>query len=57
MRTKSSDTTMVMKAIETVPGFDVFLCPVCKQGRLHRFEEIPKVRSPDSLYGILSNLA
>jgi hypothetical protein len=46
-----------MKAIETVPAFDPFLCLVCKQAGLQRVEEIPKARSPDSLYGILSNLA
>jgi hypothetical protein len=47
----------VAEKILLLTGFDVFLCPVCKQGRLHRFEEIPKARSPDSFYGILSNLA
>jgi hypothetical protein len=38
-------------------GFDVSLCPVCKEGRLHRIEEIPRARSPDSLYTILSKSA
>ncbi|MFN8259127.1 MAG: transposase [Bacteroidales bacterium] len=38
-------------------GFDVFLCPVCKQGRMHRIEEIPRARSPDSLFAILSKSA
>ncbi len=34
-------------------GFDIFLCPVCNQGKLHRFEEIPKVRSPTGLYALI----
>ena len=34
-------------------GFDVFLCPVCKEGRLHRIEEIPRARAPNSLYDII----
>jgi len=35
-------------------GFDMFMCPVCKQGKLHRIEEIPKVRSPTGLYSLIS---
>jgi len=35
-------------------GFDISLCPVCKQGKLHRIEEIPKVRSPSGLYTLIS---
>lgn len=34
-------------------GFDMLLCPVCKQGKLHRIEEIPKVRSPAGLYSLI----
>lgn len=38
-----------------ITGFDVFLCPVCKLGKMHRIEELPKVRSPGSFYAILCN--
>jgi hypothetical protein len=57
MRIKSSEPSMVMKALETVSAFDFFLCPVFKQVRLHRVEEIPKARSLNGLYGILLKLA
>jgi hypothetical protein len=43
----------VFERILELMGFDIFLCPVCKKGRLHRIEEIPKVRSPDILYNML----
>jgi hypothetical protein len=46
-----------VERILEVTGFDVFLCPVCKEGRLHRIEEIPRSRSPDNLYTILSKYA
>jgi hypothetical protein len=36
-------------------GFDVNLCPFCKTGKMHRIEELPKIRSPSSLYAILYN--
>jgi len=45
--------TIVERILE-LTGFDVFLCPICKEGRLHRIDEIPRVRSPDCLYAILS---
>lgn len=44
----------VAERVLELTGFDLFLCPVCKEGRLHRIVEIPRVRSPDSLYAILS---
>jgi hypothetical protein len=36
-------------------GFDVYLCPACKQGKMHRIEELPKIRSPASLYAAIYN--
>jgi hypothetical protein len=51
-----------LKVLETpnqrlsrLTGFDVFLCPVCKQGRMHRFEELPRIRSPVSFFSTLNN--
>lgn len=36
-------------------GFDVYLCPVCKKGYMHTFEELPKIRSPTTFYAIICN--
>jgi len=43
----------VAERILLLTGFDVSLCPVCKEGRLHRIEEIPRTRAPNSLYNII----
>jgi hypothetical protein len=43
----------VAERILLLTGFDVFLCHVCKEGRLHRIEEIPRARAPDSLYNVI----
>jgi hypothetical protein len=37
-------------------GFDVYLCPVCKKGHMHTFEELPKIRSPTTFYAIICNI-
>jgi len=44
----------VRERLLRITGFDLTLCPVCKQGKLHRIEEIPKVRSPTGLYSLIS---
>ena len=44
----------VRERLLRLTGFDLSLCPVCKQGQLHRIEEIPKVRSPTGLYALIS---
>jgi hypothetical protein len=44
----------VLERLLRLTGFDLLLCPVCKQGKLHRIEEIPKVRSPTGLYSLIS---
>jgi hypothetical protein len=36
-------------------GFDIYLCPVCKKGKMHKIEELPKVRSPTTLYAAIYN--
>jgi len=52
----------LVRAKETLPerllritGFDITLCPVCKRGKLYKISELPKIRSPASLYAILCN--
>jgi hypothetical protein len=49
--------TIPVRAPETVPerikrllGFDVYLCPFCKKGRMHVLCDIPRVRSPTVLW-------
>jgi predicted RNA-binding Zn-ribbon protein involved in translation (DUF1610 family) len=32
--------------IKRLLGFDMFQCPFCKTGTMHRIEELPRVRSP-----------
>lgn len=36
-------------------GFNICLCSYCKQGKMQRIEELPKIRSPTSLFAILNN--
>lgn len=43
----------LQERLQRLTGFDVYLCPVCKLGKMHRIEELPKVRSPSSFYAIL----
>jgi hypothetical protein len=52
---KRIEPTLVEKAIEAVPGFDVYLCPFCKKGHMHTFEELPKISSPTTFYAIICN--
>ena len=36
----------VQERIKRITGFDVYLCPFCKQGSMHTVEVIPRIRSP-----------
>ena len=38
--------------IKRLMGFDVYQCPYCNQGTMHRVEELPRVRSPTSFYSL-----
>ena len=42
----------VRERIKRLTGFDVYRCPYCKQGTMHRAEELPRVRSPTSFYSL-----
>jgi hypothetical protein len=49
--------TINVRAIETaqqrlkrITGFDVNLCPFCKQGNMYRIEEMPRIRYPTGIY-------
>ena len=35
-----------VECLKRVLGVDVTLCPVCKTGTMHKFKEIPRIRSP-----------
>jgi hypothetical protein len=36
-----------------ISGVNVFLCPFCKKGSMLNVEEMPRIRSPTTLYEIL----
>jgi len=40
----------VQQRIQRLTGFDVYQCPLCKQGFMHTLEEMPRVRSPSGFY-------
>jgi hypothetical protein len=40
---------------QSVTGFDVYLCPFCKQGMMHPVEELPRVRSPSGFYALTTD--
>jgi hypothetical protein len=40
----------IQERLLRLTGFDVYLCPFCKQGTMHRVEELPRVRSPSVFY-------
>jgi len=50
VKTKAETTQQRLKRLT---GFDVCLCPFCKQGIMHRIEEMPRVRSPTNMYSQL----
>ncbi len=41
-----TDNQTVQQRILRLTGFDVFLCPFCKQGQMHVIEVFPRIRSP-----------
>ena len=45
---RTSETTQ--QRLKRLTGFDICLCPFCKQGTMHRIEVMPRVRSPVNLY-------
>jgi Putative transposase/Transposase zinc-binding domain len=50
---KPKETTQ--QRIQRLTGFDVFRCPFCKRGIMHRVEELPRVRSPPTFYRKVSD--
>lgn len=45
---KPKETTQ--ERIMRLTGFDVYRCPFCGQGTMHRLGELPRVRSPPTFY-------
>lgn len=60
-RHKQNPRMMVtLKPGETTPerlkrltGFDIYLCPFCRQGVMHVVETIPRIRSPTNFYALI----
>lgn len=48
IKAKAKET--VQERIKRLTGFDVYRCPFCKTGTMHRIEELPRVRSPSGFY-------
>ena len=44
--TKVKRKETVQERMKRLIGYDVYQCPYCKQGRMHRIEELPRIRSP-----------
>lgn len=36
----------VQERLKRLTDFDIYQCPFCKTGKMHRMEELPKIRSP-----------
>lgn len=36
------------ECIKRITGYDVYLCPVCKKGTMHKIKELPRIRSPNN---------
>lgn len=43
-KVKRKETTQ--ERIKRLIGYDVYQCPYCKKGRMHRIEDLPRIRSP-----------
>ncbi len=52
---KTHHNETVQERLQRLTRFDVYLCPFCKKGQMHRLEELPKVRSPATFYALLNN--
>jgi hypothetical protein len=40
--------------LKRLTGFDIYLCPFCKQGVMQVVETIPRIRSPTNFYALIS---
>ena len=47
-------TETAQHRLKRLTGFDVCLCPFCKQGIRHRIEDMPRIRSPSNLYSLVT---
>ncbi len=43
---KTIQNETAVDCLKRVIGIDITLCPICKNGTMHRIKEIPKIRSP-----------
>ena len=43
---KRDEKETVQQRFKRLTGFDVYRCPYCKQGKMHKTEELPRIRSP-----------
>jgi hypothetical protein len=44
--TKIKRKETVQERMKRLIGYDVYLCPYCKKGHMHRIEDLPRIRSP-----------
>jgi hypothetical protein len=52
VRLEPKETTQ--ERIKRLTGFDLYLCPFCKQGVMQLVETIPRIRSPTNFYTLIA---
>jgi hypothetical protein len=45
-------TETAQQRLKRITGFDICLCPFCKQGNMRRIEGVTRIRSPTSIYSL-----
>ena len=50
LKIKLREKESTQERIKRLMGFDLYRCPFCKKGTMHRVEELPRVRSPTNFY-------
>lgn len=51
-RTKES----VQERLNRLTHFDVYQCPYCKKGQMHKIEELPRIRSPEKILSTMKKM-
>lgn len=52
VKLKTKESTQ--ERLKLLTGFDIYLCPFCKQGTMQVVETIPRIRSPTSFYTLIT---
>jgi hypothetical protein len=52
VKLKPKETTQ--ERLKRLTGFDIYLCPFCRQGVMQAVETIPRIRSPTNFYALIA---